>query len=119
VRWLEDADERKMFISAISLGEIRKGTSELAPGAKRRDLEQWIEIVLRPWFAGRILPVTDIIAERWGELSAELRSKGRPIGMADGLIAATALVHELTVVTRNVKHFSGLGLQVINPWELP
>jgi predicted nucleic acid-binding protein len=117
VRGLDDADEREMFISAISLGEIRKGTSELPLGAKRRDLEQWIETTLRPWFADRILPVNDIVAERWGTLSAELRSQGRPIGMADGLIAATALVHKLTVVTRNVKHFFGLSLDVINPWE--
>lgn len=106
-----------MYFSAISLGEVRKGTALLSPGGKRRELELWIEQTLRPWFAGRVLPVTDIIAERWGVLTAEHRLKGRPVGMADGLIAATAMEHGLTVVTRNIKDFSGLGIQVVNPWE--
>jgi predicted nucleic acid-binding protein len=72
---------------------------------------------LRPWFSGRILPVTDSIAERWGVLSSEQKLKGRPLSMADGLIAATALEYGLTMVTRNRKDFTGLGLVVLNPWE--
>ncbi len=91
----------------------------MAHGARRRELEQWIEQTLRSWFAGRILPVNDIIAERWGSLTAEQRLKGKPLGMADGLIVATALEHGLTVVTRNVKDFDGRGVTVLNPWEYP
>lgn len=116
-RWLDDADNQSLYFSAISLGEVRKGTALLSPGSKRRELELWIEQTLRPWFAGRVLPVTDIIAERWGVLTAEQRLKGRQVGMADGLIAATAMEHGLTVVTRNVKDFSGLGMAVLNLWD--
>ncbi len=116
-QWLTRADRLLLFFSAISLGEVRKRTAALSRGAKRLDLEQWIEHTLRPWFAGRILPVNDVIAERWGVLSAEQRLKGRPLGMADGLIAATALEHNLTVVTRNIKDFTGLGVPILNPWE--
>jgi predicted nucleic acid-binding protein len=72
---------------------------------------------MRPWFAGRILPVTETIAERWGMLTAEQRRQGRQIGMADGLTGATALEHGLSLATRNVKDFDGLGVTIINPWE--
>ena len=72
---------------------------------------------MRPWFEGRILPVTENIAERWGTLTAEQRRRGRQITMADGLIAATALEHGLVLVTRNVKDFDGLGITILNPWE--
>ncbi len=116
-QWLKNVNEETLHLSAISLGEIRKGTAILAQGAKRRELERWVEEILRPWFSGRILPVDDIIAERWGVLSAEQKLKGRPLSMADGLIAATALEHGLTVVTRNVKDFTGLGVALLNPWE--
>jgi len=72
---------------------------------------------MRPWFRGRILPLTETIAERWGILTAEQRWRGRQITMADGLIAATALEHDLTVVIRNVRDFDGLGVSLINPWQ--
>ena len=116
-QWLKQANEEQLYLSAVSLGEIRRGTALLAPGAKRKELERWIEETLRPWFSGRILPVDDKIAERWGVLSAEQKAKGKPLGMADGLIAATALEHGLTVVTRNMKDFTGLGVPLFNPWE--
>ena len=109
-QWLKNTNDEQLYLSAISLGEIRKGTAILAQGTKRRELERWIEETLRPWFRGRILPITDRIAERWGVLSSEQKLKGRPLGMADGLIAATALEHGLTVVTRNRKDFTGLGV---------
>jgi toxin FitB len=75
-------------------------------------LQQWIEDTLRPWFDGRILPITEGIAERWGILAGECQLKGRGVTMADGLIAATALEHELTLVSRNVRDFADLGVDV-------
>jgi predicted nucleic acid-binding protein len=72
---------------------------------------------LRPWFEGRILPVSQAIAERWGILAGTCQIKGRHLKVVDGLIAATALEHDLTVVTRNVKDFAGLGVVVFNPWD--
>lgn len=67
-------------------------------------------------FSGRILPMTQVIAERWGVLEAERQLMGRPLHVPDAQIAATALHHGLTLVTRNVKDFEGLGLSVFNPW---
>jgi predicted nucleic acid-binding protein len=76
-----------------------------------------LDNTLRPWFAGRILPVTEPIAERWGILAGQSLLRGKTIKVADGLIAATALQHDLTIVTRNVKDFEYLGVELLNPWE--
>lgn len=72
---------------------------------------------MRPWFGGRILPITETIAERWGTMTATQRRRGRQIATAEGLIAATALEQGLILVTRNVKDFEDLGLRILNPWE--
>jgi predicted nucleic acid-binding protein len=114
--WLESADDGQLFFSVVSLGEIVKGVSLLAPGRKRNELEQWLETTLRPWFGARILSVDEAVARRWGVLTARLERKGRKLKVSDGMIAATALVHDLTIVTRNVKDFAGLEANVINPW---
>jgi toxin FitB len=116
-KWLDDADDEQLFLSVVSLGEIFKGLTILPPSKRRHELQQWIEEVLRPWFNGRILPVNEHIAERWGILAGECQRKGRGLTMADGLIAATALEHDLTVVTRNVRDFAGLGAEAFNPWS--
>jgi predicted nucleic acid-binding protein len=86
-------------------------------GKRRSDLQRWLDDTLRPWFDGRILPVTAPVAERWGILAGQSQLKGRVVKVADGLIAATALHHDLTIVTRNVKDFQQLGVAVPNPWE--
>ena len=114
--WLDEADDEQLFLSVVSLGEMFKGITVLPPSKRRKELEQWMEGELRPWFDGRILPVTEAIAERWGILAGECQTKGRGLSVADGLIAATALEHDLTVVTRNVRDFDGLGVEVFNPW---
>lgn len=116
-KWLDDADDEQLFFSVVSLGEIFKGLTILPDGKRRRELQQWLDETLRPWFAGRILPVSEPVAERWGVLSGECQLKGRPLKMADGLIAATALEHELTVVTRNVRDFADLGVIIFDPWS--
>jgi toxin FitB len=115
--WLEAASDERLFISVITLGEIRKGFTVVPERGLRLELERWLEEELRPWFAGRILPVGEAIAERWGELDGERQSQGAPLNTADGLIAATALQHGLTMVTRKVKDFGGLGVDIFNPWE--
>ena len=115
-KWLEDADDERLYFSVVSLGEIFKGLTIIPDGKRRRELEQWLDETLRRWFEGRMLPVSEPIAERWGILAGECQLKGRPLKVADGLIAATALEHDLTVVTRNVRDFSGLGVTVFDPW---
>jgi predicted nucleic acid-binding protein len=100
----------------VSLGEIFKGLTVLPESKRHQDLQRWIDETLRPWFNGSILPVTERIAERSGVLAGECQRKGRALMMADGLIVATALEHDLTVVTQNVRDFADLGIGVFNPW---
>jgi predicted nucleic acid-binding protein len=115
--WLDDADDDQLYFSVVSLGEILKGVTLLSESKRRSQLQEWLDETLRPWFEGRILPVNQPIAERWGVLAGQCQMKGRPLKVADGLIAATALEHDLTIVTRNVKDFAGLGVAVFNPWD--
>lgn len=117
VQWVDSVAEDSVFISVVTLGEIRKGCELLDAGKRRKELEQWLEVEVREWFAGRILPVTDAIAERWGRLEAQRQRLGLPLNTADGQIAATALEHGLTLVTRNVNDFRDLGVVVFNPWS--
>jgi predicted nucleic acid-binding protein len=114
--WVRSQDDETLYLSAITIGELRKGLA-IHPEGKRRDqIEEWLEADLIPAFTDRILPVTRAIAERWGVLSGMRQMRGRPLGMADGLIAATALEHGLIIVTRNVRDFEDLGLKIVNPW---
>jgi predicted nucleic acid-binding protein len=117
IQWLDDADDLRLFLSVVSLGEIFKGITVLPEGKRRQQLQQWVDETLRPWFDGRILPVSESVAERWGVLAGQCQLTGRPLNVADGLIAATALEHGLTVVTRNVKDFSNLGVSVLDLWR--
>ena len=114
-RWLEEADNRQLFFSVISIAEICKGIAKLPESKKRSELQSWLDSTLRPWFAGRILPVTEVIAERMGRWAGEGEAKGRKINIADGLIAATALEHDLTVVTRNIRDFASFGVAILSP----
>jgi predicted nucleic acid-binding protein len=115
--WLDDADDNRLYFSVVSLGEVMKGVTLLSESKRRTQLQPWLDETLRPWFEGRILPVSQPIAERWGVLAGHCQLEGRPLSVLDGFIAATALEHDLTVVTRNVKHFAGLGVTVFNPWD--
>jgi predicted nucleic acid-binding protein len=116
--WLRSQAKTDQFISVVTVGELRKGASLLPPSVKRAQIEYSIEVRIPAWFGGRILPVTQAIAERWGVLDAQRQMIGRPLGVPDGMIAATALEYGLIVVTRNVKDFEGLGVQIINPWAV-
>ena len=115
--WVYAQDEQSIYLSAVSIGELRRGFVILPAGKRRTELERWFENDLVPRFRGRILPVTHSIADRWGILGGESQLRGKPLHIADGMIAATALEHDLTVVTRNVKDFAGLGVAVFSPWD--
>ncbi len=119
VAFLESIERESVYLSVLTLGEIRKGLASLPDGKRRRRLEDWIQSTLRPWFANRILPITEDIVDRWGILAAEAKSRGSVLTVGDGLIAATALEHDLTLLTRNVRDFSGTGVTILNPWESP
>src|SRR5690242_17635854 len=98
--WIEAADENLLYLSVLTLSEIRKGVSGLAPGRRRTRLETWLEVDLQARFSGRIVPIDSAIAGRWGLLAAEAKRKGRTLSVIDGLLAATALLRNLTVVSR-------------------
>jgi len=114
VRWFEDRPVSTMFLSVLTLGEIRKGIEGVAETNRRQALLDWLEIELTTFFTGRILAVDIAVAGRWGRLAA---SVGRPLPAIDSLLAATALEHDLVLVTRNVKDFENLGLSLIDPWD--
>ena len=115
IRWMEAADEDRVFLSVISLAELRYGVERLAAGERRNRLEQWLlrELPLR--FEGRILPVDHKIAEAWGQTVSRCEALGRPVGAMEAFLSATAEIHRLTLVTRNVSDFPALKA-VLNPW---
>ena len=111
--WFENIPSEALHISVLTLGEIRKGVEQMPDGARREKLRLWLEHDLADWFETRVLPIDIQVADRWGRLIAQM---GRPVPSIDSLLAATALHHELRLVTRNQKDFDYPGLEVINPW---
>ena len=116
--WLGAAAHGSLYVSVLTLAEIRRGI-ELLPPSKRRDqLEHWLENdLLEPFDDANVLPVIKGISDRWAALSARAQQKRIQPSVIDGLVAATALEHDLTLVTRNVKDFEQLGVRLFNPWE--
>ena len=117
LEWIEAADEGLFYLSVLTLGEIRKGLASLPPGKRRTRLETWLEVELRARFSSRLLPVDEEVALRWGLLAALANRKGKPLSIIDGLLAATALHHNLTIVTRNIGDFAVTQVPLLNPWE--
>jgi len=117
VAWMQAAEETLLYLSVLTLGEIRKGLAGLPQGKRRTHLETWLEIELGARFAGRILPIDVSIADRWGLLAASAKGEGRTLSAIDGLLAATALHFNLTVVSRNISDFADTRVPVLNPWK--
>jgi len=115
--WFEVSDERLLYLSVLTLGEIRKGLTDLPQGKRRTRLETWLEVELRARFSGRLLPIDEQVADRWGHLAAQAKRNGRPLAVIDGLLAATAVHHNLTLVTRNIGDFAEMQVPLLNPWE--
>lgn len=115
--WLERRDEESLYLSVLTLGEIRQGIESARADRKRgAKLEQALAD-LRARFTGRVLDVDGIVAETWGELNGRARMHGTPIAVIDGLIAATAIAHRLVVVTGNARHFAPTGARVFDPFR--
>lgn len=113
--WLSTSTEEELFLSVLTLGEIKKGIEKLPAGKKKASLVRDFALV-RSRFSARVLPVTDVVAERWGDLAAEASRAGHHLHVVDGLVAATALVAGLTVVTRNVADFATTPVPLLDPW---
>ncbi len=116
VSWLTQTDEDSIFLSVCTLAELRFGIALLPQGKRRRQLDDWVSNDIRLRFERRILAVDLAVADAWGILSARGQTIGRPIDVMDGLIAATAAVHAMTVVTRDVSAFKAVGTPLVNPW---
>jgi toxin FitB len=118
LEWMEAADESLLYLSVLTLGEIRKGVAGLPRGKRQTQLEMWLELDLQARFSGRILSIDAPIADRWGLMAAEAKGKGRALSAIDGLLAATALQHSLTIVSRNISDFANTQVSTLNPWEV-
>jgi predicted nucleic acid-binding protein len=116
-QWLEKADTGSVYASVLTVAEIRFGVELLSPSKRRTQLQEWLDHDLPAWFGDRVLPVDRSVADRWGVLRAQAQMKGRPISVVDGLLAATAMQHDLTIVSRNASDFAVVALAVVNPWE--
>ena len=119
VKWLDATAEASQYVSVLTLAEIEKGILRKEEGKRRRDLQRGFDQDLPARFAGRILALDARVASCWAHLTASLLDKGRPLPTLDSQLAATALAHDLVLVTRNVKDYAGTGIEVLNPWELP
>lgn len=115
--WANSRNELDFYISALTLGELQKGAKRLAEGRKKALLLAWLHDDLIKRFADRVLPVDQAVALRWGEMQAQLEQQGKPMPAIDGLIAATALHHQLTVVTRNTRDMAASGVTLFDPWQ--
>ena len=113
-KWFDAAPPVALFISVLTLGEIRKGIEKLRGGRRHARITAWLETELRDWFEDRVLPIDAAVADEWGRLMGRLK---KPVPAIDGLIAATALRHRFVIVTRNESDFATTGVDVFNPWE--
>ena len=115
--WIEGTDESLLYLSVLTLGEIRRGIAALPQSRRRATLEAWLDKDLRARFEDRILVVDQEVADRWGLLTAAARNSGIVLPVIDGLLAATAMEHNLTLVTRDTGQIPFVGVSVFNPWE--
>ena len=114
IHWVNQIPSHALFLSVLTLGEIRKGVEKISDQRRKQKIVLWLENELLETFHNRVLPITREISDRWGRLRYLAK---RPLPAIDSLLAATALHHDMTLVTRNLKDFQGLGLEIINPWK--
>ena len=117
VSWVTQNDEENFYLSTLTFGELHKGIAKLTPSKRKENLLQWVEHDLKDRFKTRIIDITLKVAKQWGETQGISESQGRPMPAIDGLIAATGLTHDLTVVTRNIADMQQSGVSLLNPWE--
>jgi predicted nucleic acid-binding protein len=116
MHWLDEADEDAVYLSVIVIAEIRRGIELLANGTRRDRLSAWLENELASRFIGRIIDVDRRVADAWGRLTSAAQKAGVALGGMDAFLGATALVHGLTLVTRDAAAFQRLSVPVFDPW---
>jgi predicted nucleic acid-binding protein len=117
VAWLAAADEDLLFLSVLAFAEIRLGIELLPEGRKRARISRWLDRQLAARFEGRIIGIEREIAETWAAIVARGRARGIAPPILDAFVAATALVHRMTLVTRNERDLAGLDVPILNPWR--
>jgi len=116
LNWIDERDEAALFLSVITFGELQKGICKLSDKSRTERLQAWVDRDLTNRFEGRILPLDLDIFLTWGKVQGKSEKTGTPLPVMDSLIAATAIAHNLTVVTRNVKDIERCQASVYNPW---
>lgn len=116
VDWVDAQDESRLFLSTLTIGELEKGIAKLPVSSRKTRIASWVRRDLTARFGGRLLPIDARVASRWGTITGESERRGSPLPVIDSLIAATALVHDLQVVTRNVDDFERCGVACVDPW---
>ncbi len=116
-QWFSDHNELDLYLSVITIGEIRKGIEKLPSSKKKQRLNHWLNEDLLHRFKNRVLDITQVEVNQWGKTSAKAERIGRQLPAIDALIAATALAHDFAVVTRNTKDMEASGVELINPWH--
>ena len=117
VDWLNELPSEVLFLCAITIGEVRKGLTELPDSGKKEQLTLWLNTLLEE-YKERILSIDLMVCENWGVLQGNAEKAGTPMSSIDGLLAATTYTHNLTLVTRNENDFYPSNIPIINPWEL-
>lgn len=117
VAWVRAVSPLDLALSALTIGELEHGISRLADGRRRRALAHWLATDVTRQFHGRVLPVDAAVAAVWGRAAARAERAGTSLSVVDGLLVATATVHELTLVTRNVRDCAGHGAPLFDPWR--
>jgi predicted nucleic acid-binding protein len=117
VTWVKNVNRDDLFLSVITIGEIKKGITKLPQSLRKDNIQNWFESELLTDFEARILPLDLSVMLVWGELIGKLEKKGRNLPTLDSLIAATTRYYDLTLVTRNTKDFEGIGIKIFNPFE--
>lgn len=117
IKWVSNTNETNLYISVLTIGEIHKGVEKLPDGKRRSKLHKWVSHDLQGRFQNRILNFDIQVAALWGQLQAQSELKGTPMPAIDGQIAATAVFHNLTVVTRNITDMIASEVTLYNPWN--
>ena len=116
LKWLDETDPTDVYLSALTVGEIKKGSAKLPAGKRKAHIENWLENVRRQ-FGRRILPITEQTFLVWGRMMAGFEERGIVRPALDSFLEATALEHDLVLVTRNVRNFRETSTTILNPWE--
>lgn len=117
VAWIDEVDIAGVYLSVVTVGEIRKGIARLPSSKRRAYIEHWVETVLFAEFQANIVPFELDMALAWGDLTGRLERAGKRMQVIDSLIAATALQGDFILVTRNEADFAATGVKLLNPWQ--